>query len=125
MSDFTYELPAEKDFFKTLVEYATHDREDKIVDLLNKCTMSFKETNTFTEKIWDTYWCSIVFSLPISDLPKVSQEILSKIKKYCNDLLPPICGFLIKEINFVPQIIQQTTEQQPELEVVFEEQKIR
>lgn len=123
MSDFTYELPLEKDFFKTLKEYAAHNKQTKIVNLLEKCTMSFKETSTFTEKIWNTYWCSIIFSLPMSELSSVNQEILSVVKKYCSDLLPPHCGFLIKEINFVPQITQQPIEEIPELEVVFDEQK--
>jgi len=121
MSEFTYELPAENDFYKTLIEYISHNKQPKIVELLKKSTMSFKETSKFTEQIWNTYWCSIIFSLPISELPNVNHEVHSVVKKFCSDLLPPNCGFLIKEINFVPQIAP--VEKQPELEVVFEEQK--
>lgn len=122
MSDFTYELPPEQDFFGTLIEYIEHKNHPEIVALLKQCTMQFSATSTFTEKIWNTYWCSIIFSIPISELPKIKQETLSILKKYCSDLLPPNCGFLIKEINFVP-LLKRVQIEEPELEVVFEEQR--
>lgn len=124
MSDFTYELPSEIDFFHTLKEYIAHKNNLEIIEFLKYSTMQFVPTSTFTEKIWNTYWCSIIFSIPISELPKIKQETLSVLQKYCSDILPPNCGFLIKEVNFVPQI--QTIEvEEPELEVVFEQQKAK
>jgi len=123
MSDFTYELPLEQNFFKTLIEYVTHKNQPEIVELLKKCSMTFKGTSRFTEKIWNTYWCSIIFSIPISELSNIKQETHSLIEEYCSQILPPDCGFLIKEINFVPQIIQNPVEQPADVKVVFEEQK--
>jgi len=122
MSDFTYELPSETDFFRTLKEYVTHKNHPNITELLKESTMQFSTTSIFTEKIWNTYWCSIIFSIPVSVLPKVKQEILTTLKKYCSDLLPPSCGYLIKEITFIPQINQ--IEEQG-LEVIFEQQKVK
>lgn len=122
MSDFTYELPLESDYFTTLIDYVAHNNHPELVEILKQCTMSFAPTSTFTEKIWNTYWCSIIFSIPMSELPKIKQENLSLLKKYCSTLLPPNCGFLIQEINFIPQIVKKQIEK-PELEVVFEEQK--
>jgi len=123
MSDFTYELPPEQDFLNALIEYVTHKNQLEIVELLKKCSMSFRATSRFTEKIWNTYWCSIIFSVPISELSNIDHETHSIIEEYCSQLLPPSCGFLIKEINFVPQIIQHPVEQPADVEVVFEEQK--
>lgn len=122
MSEFTYELPPEEDYFKTLIEYLIHKNQTELVELLKHCSMSFSQTSTFTNQIWNTYWCFVIFSLPTSELSKVNQPKLTLLKKYCSDLLPPNCGFLIQEINFIPQISQQPIEH-PELEVVFEEQK--
>lgn len=121
MSDFTYELPPEQDYLKTLIEYLEHKGQAEIIDLLKKSNMSFSKTSTFTEKIWNTYWCSIIFSIPASELPNVSKKTLQLLEKFCSDLLPANSGFLIKEINFVPQITPK--EKEPELEVLFEEQK--
>ncbi|MDN3594201.1 phospholipase D-like domain-containing protein [Zunongwangia endophytica] len=123
MSDFTYELPPEQDFFKALIEYVEHKQQNDIAELLKKCTMSFQETSNFTHKIWNTYWCSIIFSLPISELPNINQRTHTILKEYCDQLLPTNCGFLIKEINFVPQIVQHPVEQPADVEVVFEKQK--
>lgn len=122
MSDFTYELPSEEAFFKTLKEYISHKNHKQVVELLNQCSMYFAKTSTFTEVIWNTYWCSIVFSIPISELAKINQPTLALLKKCCEELLPPNCGFLIKEVNFVPQI-SHTPIEEAELEVVFEQQK--
>lgn len=124
MSDFTYELPSEADFFRTLKDYVAHKKHNEIIELLKQSTMQFAPTSTFTEKIWNTYWCSIIFSIPVSELPKVKQETLTSLKKYCSEILPPSCGFLIKEITFVPQITTIQIEE-PGLEVVFEQQKAK
>lgn len=124
MSEFTYELPLETDFFRTLKDYVLHKKKTDIIVLLEQSQMQFVPTSVFTEKIWNTYWCSIIFSIPVSELPKINQETLSLIKKYCSDILPPNCGFLIKEVNFVPQIKTILIEE-PELEVVFEQQKTK
>jgi len=121
MSDFTYELPHKKDYLKTLLEYLEHKGQTEIIDLLKKSDMSFSTTSTFTEKIWNTYWCSIIFSIPSSELPNVTKKTLVLLEKFCSDVLPTNSGFLIKEINFVPQI--SSKEKEPELEVLFEEQK--
>lgn len=123
MSDFTYELPADNDFHKTLIEYVEHKGQNEIAELLKKCTMEFEKTSTFTEKIWNTFWCSITFSLPVSELANIQQRTHSLVKEFCSQLLPTKSGYLIEEINFVPQIVNQQAEQAADVEVVFEEQK--
>jgi phosphatidylserine/phosphatidylglycerophosphate/cardiolipin synthase-like enzyme len=121
MSEMTYELPLEKDFLQTLIEYLTHKGETELITLLKHSSMSFKTTSTFTEKIWNTYWCSIVFSIQVSELQNVNKKTLVSLEKYCSEILPTTSGFLIKEINFIPQITPKQKE--VEVEVVFEEQK--
>lgn len=122
MSDFTYELPSENSFFSTLKEYVAHKKHPEVIELLNQSTMQFSTTNTFTQEIWNTYWCTIVFSVPLSKLSDVKQNTLSLLKTYCSDLLPSNCGFLIKEIKLVPQLKGFQVEELG-LEVVFEQQK--
>ncbi len=121
MSDFSYELPSENDYLKALIKYLENKGQTEIIDLLKNSDMSFSTTSTFTGKIWNTYWCSIVFSIPSSELPNVTKKTLVLLEKFCSDLLPTNSGFLIKEINFVPQITPK--EKEPELEVLFEAQK--
>lgn len=123
MSEFTYELPPEKDFFRTLIEYVNHNNQPEIVELLKKCDMSFNTTSTFTEKIWNTFWCSIYFSVSITELSNITQETHEILKNHCSTLLPHNCGYLIEEIKFIPRIGQSSLEQPPEIEVVFEQQK--
>lgn len=36
MSDFTYEIPIEDDFFNTLIEFFEHENYTEIVELLKK-----------------------------------------------------------------------------------------
>lgn len=117
----TYELPPENDFLGTLIEYLTHKGETEIIRLLKQSSMSFVTTSTFTEKIWNTYWCKVIFSIQASELQNVNKKILISLEKYCSDLLPATSGFLIKEINFIPHITNK--EKEPEVEVLFEAQK--
>jgi len=124
MSNFTYELPLEDDFFRTLKDYVIHNKHSAITELLKQSTMQFAPTSTFTEIIWDTYWCSIIFSIPVTELANVKKADIELLKKYCSNILPPNSGFLIKEITFVPQIVTAKVEE-PSLEVVFEEQKAK
>ncbi|WP_430405989.1 phospholipase D-like domain-containing protein [Fluviicola sp.] len=120
--DYTYELPSEDDFLRTLKEYIDHKNHPEIVEILKQCNMQFSTTSTFTNKAWDTYWCSIIFYIPVSSLSKISDDIPSTIKKYCSDILPQNCGYFIEQVNFAPQLNKNSTEE-PELEVVFEQQK--
>lgn len=122
MSDFTYELPSKVDYFKALKDYLKHNRKDNLIQLLEKCTISFEETSTFTEKIWNTYWCSIIFSIPINELDNVNSTIESDLKTYCQDVLPADCGYLVKNVKFVPQIVSSVTDE-ISVEVAFENQK--
>lgn len=55
MSDYIYELPEEKDFLATLIDYVKHNKQIGLEAILKNCNMTFKSTSTFTEKIWDTY----------------------------------------------------------------------
>lgn len=122
MADYTYELPEEDDFLRTLKEYIDHKNHPEIVEILKQCNMQFSTTSTFTGNAWNTYWCSIIFFVPVSNLSKISDVILATIKKYCSDILPPNCGYFIEQINFAPQLTKKSTEE-PELEVIFEKQK--
>jgi len=124
MNNFTHELPQEQDFLNTLIEYVTHKNRIELVALLKKCSMSFMETSTFTKEIWNTYWCSLIFSLPMSDFSEFKQDIEKEIKEYCSEILPSNCGFLIKDIRFIPQISKKTTtEQSVDLDTFFEDHK--
>ena len=123
MSEFTYELPPDKDFYKTLVEYIDHKGHSDINEILKTASMSFKPTSDFTQKLWNTYWCSIIFYVPVNELAEIKQEWINVIKKYCTDLLPPDCGFLIDEIKFAPLISNTKEDTAPELKVIFEQQK--
>jgi len=123
MSEFTYELPSEKDFYKTLLDYINHKGDKDVAQILKTASMSFKPTSDFTQKLWNTYWCSIIFYVPVSELAQIKQEWINIVKTYCTDLLPPESGFLIDEIKFAPQMSSTKTEPAPELTVIFEEQK--
>lgn len=100
MSEFTYELPSEKDFYKTLLDYINHKGHNDIAQILKTTSMSFKLTSDFTQKLWNTYWCSIIFYVPVSELAQINQEWINIVKTYCTDLLPPDSGFLIDEKVF-------------------------
>ncbi|GIM55533.1 phospholipase D-like domain-containing protein [Capnocytophaga cynodegmi] len=121
MEEFNYELPSNEQFLETLKEYTFHKGHSHIVNLLKKSSIKFSKTNTYTGKIWNTYWCSIMVYIPSSELSKVQKDIETTLKKYCSDLLPPDCGYLIQEVKFVPSISTQTEPIQ--VEVFFEEQK--
>lgn len=125
MSEFTYELPNEEDFFSALIDYLNYENQTEIVKLLKKCDISFQKTSTFTEKVWDTFWCSINLYTSISELPTITEETKENLKNYCSKLLPSNCGYLIKGIEFIPRIGQSSIEEPPEIEVVFEQQKNR
>jgi hypothetical protein len=66
-----------------------HNKQIGREAILKNCNMTFKSKSTFTEKIWNTYLCSIIFSIPISYLPKIEPEAINLLKKYSEDLLLP------------------------------------
>ena len=123
MSEFLYELPSEYDFLNALISLLEHNKHKKIAELLSKSTMSFVPTSTFTEKVWNTYWCSIVFSVPASELPNTNQSIINILMGVCSKLLPASSGYLIKEIDFIPEITPTIIAELPSLETLFTEQK--
>ena len=123
MSEFTYKLPEAGDYFETLKKYLASSNQKDLLLLVEEGDLIFKPTSTFTNKVWNTWWCSIIISVPIDILESVNKGIETRFKKYCEDLLPPDCGYLIDEIKFVPQLVQKVEEKAPDLEVLFEEQK--
>lgn len=104
MSEFTYEIPNEEKFLKAVLLRLKQQGRDDIASLLNgsKCTIT--HGGQFSYKIWNHFWTTVNFEIPISRYEEVvsvaTPEIIEIIRGICDEVMPTKSGLDVMEVNF-------------------------
>lgn len=112
MTDFTYEIPNEEDYFSTLLKLLEVRGEKELRNLLEGAECSIYTTNNFSESRWNAMWTKIQFAVPIERLDPPKEQV-EKLRKICDELIPAKAGFDIMKIEFIPMITATKIEDSP------------
>lgn len=109
MEEFTYELPDNKSFFKTVMTIMSRDPFYKVYyDSLKKGYCEINASSQYSENRWNAMYTSVNFYLPLENYTSIDQIGMTMLKKYllkiCKTAMPPSAGYDVMEINIVPTI---------------------
>jgi len=104
MTNFTYEIPNEGKFLEAVLLSLKRKGCNDIVSLLkgSKCTIT--HAGQFSYKVWDHYWTTVNFEVPMSRYEEVvkraTPEIRETIRSVCDEVMPARSGLDVMEVNF-------------------------
>lgn len=104
MGDFTYKAPDENNYLVALKKYLKHHKEDEIVAILDNSVCKILDSSQFSKKRWNGMWTEILFEIPFNKLEKVTDDIKTKLAKYCDEIMPKDVGFDIQSVDFKPRL---------------------
>lgn len=108
MAEFTYELPSEKSFFKTLVTYLEYKHEKNLLNVIRSAEIKIFDMGTFSGGRWNARSAKIIFYVPIGQYELVNYGIKEKLRFFCNEVMPDELGFDVKKIEFNLPLLSDT-----------------
>lgn len=110
MADFTYELPNENDFLRTLLQILSNSTnlDDRLLSkVMVGASIGFSESTNFSQKRWNAYDLDIVFGIPAktyADNIQLLDSYKRRLHRHCEKLIPSECGYDLKAVDIVPMI---------------------
>lgn len=110
MTNDNYNLPNERDFFNTILQYFESRNDQEIVKLLTGGKCSFTEPSSLPGFSRDDNKLKITFMIPVKNMEYLLSYNESKIRKICLKILQLRVEFSYIELDFVP-IIEESNEE--------------
>lgn len=107
MTDFTYKVPNEEDYFHTLIQWLKKKGEQELLGLLDDAKCTIYTTSSFSHSRWNGMWCKIQFYVPIEKLDP-TEELVNKLITTCQEVMPSDTGFDVMKVEFLPMITSAT-----------------
>jgi len=104
MADFTYKAPNENNFLIALKKYLKHHKEEDIASILDNSICKILDSSQFSKRRWNSMWTEILFEIPFNKLDKVTDEMKTKLIKYCDEIMPKDVGFDVLSVDFKPRL---------------------
>ncbi len=112
MTEFTYELPTDKDFYngvKAMVNAMTILLyKDELSEILNSGHCEIYDTGHFSQKRWNATGVKIQFYVPMDVYSKYCYQLKNIqpiLLGICNKVMPPSAGYDIIEISISPNVL--------------------
>jgi len=112
---FDYSLPDEDQFYKTLLGWIQIKKEDELHSILKGGKCTFNPTSSYSRIRWNAYGLKIYFYLEMENIPRITDQIVSKVIKFSNEILVKTDGYDVIDVDFSP-IITQPSENQSLME---------
>jgi len=108
MSEFTYEPPNSKLFFKALLVRMKIEGLKEITELLKGGLCEIVHHGQFSYKRWNAFRTKIIIRIPIEKyeeaLNKITPDIKQKIVTVADEIMPPNAGLDVMEIALAPSL---------------------
>ncbi len=104
MADFTYKAPDENNYLIALIKYLKHHKENTITSILDGSKCKILDSSQFSRRRWNGVQTEILFEVPFDKLELVTDEIKSKLIKFCDYIMPKDVGFDVMSIDFKPRL---------------------
>ncbi|WP_148550645.1 Swt1 family HEPN domain-containing protein [Paraclostridium bifermentans] len=111
--NFTYCIPiSDERYMKGILNELKRKKEFEIYSLLNGGSVSIKDSGTYSLYIGncgrpDAHGVYITFSVNPNSINELEKDdITQKLKTLCNNLIDPNCGFDVKGVNYIPDLIK-------------------
>lgn len=128
MSNFTNEVPESMDdIIQRLKLYIdkSYNKPDKskIQKIVSNCKLSLSKTGQWGKR-WGYAQATAIMTIPSDVFNIIDNNVNKSLCSIIDMILQSTdCGLEIISLDFIPGSIAQSEEEQPELEVLFEEQK--
>ena len=120
MSEFTYEVPDEKQFMSTVL-LVLKKKSTKLYQMLRSATCSINATSDFSRDRWNAMYTTVYFKVPPSefediDLTRQDRQLLAEI---CDQVMPTEAGLDVMDVDVSPQLGNPATQSlQQEIEAL-------
>jgi hypothetical protein len=104
MADFTLKTPDENNYLTALKQYLRHRKEVEIASLLENAKCKILDSSQFSRVRWNGMWTEVLFEIPFNKLDAVTDEMKTKLIKYCNEIMPKDVGFDVMSVDFKPRL---------------------
>jgi hypothetical protein len=99
---FTYNIPDEELFYKTLIKYLECRDDSEISNLLKGGRCNISNLGYYSQKRWDALYTEIYFYVPFENFPSFTPKIKKRLLAVCDDLIPKESGLDVMCVEASP-----------------------
>jgi len=103
---YTYKIPNNIFFIKTLLEYLKSKKETQLYELIKGAECHIHTYGQYSRKRWDAFSATVNFKVPISKLEEFDDDIKERLRNICNLIIPEEAGFDVVQISVTPKMIE-------------------
>lgn len=102
MAEFTYSVPDVEAFMHTLRLYLQTMGEAELASLLMNSTCDIATSSSFSRIRWDAFAATITLCVPVTRLPKFTEEVRDKLFSAVSTVFPKDAGYDITVLQIAP-----------------------
>jgi hypothetical protein len=102
MAGFSYDVPDAAAFMHTLRRYLEATGEAEIAALLINASCDIGTSSSYSRIRWDAFAASVTFVIPVTRLPKTTDDVRQKLFSAVKAVFPKDAGYDIIELEISP-----------------------
>lgn len=106
---FTYQVPDQESFIYTLRVFLESTGHDDIAALLMGASCDIEPTGSFSGVRWDAWATNVILFVPVSLIPKFTENVRSTLLSACDSVMPSNAGLDVLGLAVSP-ILQSPPE---------------